>query len=147
MKPLPEAVQAAFPCAPDRLPSRPWWLSLGLKCYLHGELLWRKAFSRTDDRRAFEPTPRNLLSVEEVDAQHPLPHPHFRAGQVWAAEDGSSVTILSVVGRGGDRTPFPITTLGHKWSGSDFNKHYPYLMSDPACPHLAPWSPAEEPKP
>jgi hypothetical protein len=20
---------------------------------------------------------------------------------------------------------------------------YPYLMADPACPHLAPWSPAE----
>jgi len=25
VKPLPEAVQAAFPCAPDRFPPRPWW--------------------------------------------------------------------------------------------------------------------------
>ena len=33
-------------------------------------------------------------------------------------------------------------------ANEDYLRHkphrYPYLMADPACPHLAPWSPAQE---
>lgn len=75
------------------------------------------------------------------DVAYPLPHPGYRAGQVWAREDGLSVVL---------------TTVAHDWvwtsnhsngePPSDFSREYPYLLADPACPHLAPWSPSEEKK-
>jgi hypothetical protein len=131
VKPLPEAVQAAFPCAPDRLPSRPWWS----KSNLPGE---SASFSRTDYRRAFVPTPRNLLSVEEVDEVYPLPHPGFRAGQVWAHESGESIVILRAIS-----TRVWVSDNSKGDLPSEFARIYPYLMADPACPWLAPWSPSE----
>ena len=104
MKALPEAVQRAFPCAPDRLPERPW----------HTDMTLAKAAAH--------------------DAAYPLPHPGYRAGQVWADDVGRSVvcasergTFLSFAAAG----PLSLDAAGYR-----------YLMADPACPHLAPWSPA-----
>lgn len=113
MKPLPEAVQRAFPCAPGCLPERPW---------------------RTDM------TPAKAAAH---DAACPLPHPGYRAGQVWANEHGGAVVLLNshplmrcaVV----DETDRPLAL-------SEIGSTYPYLMADPACPHLAPWSPAQKTK-
>jgi hypothetical protein len=108
MKPLPGAVQRAFPCAPDRLPERPW---------------------RTDM------TPAKAAAH---DAAYPLPHPGYRAGQVWAAEDGDSVVVVAISGG------LVCTAFDEEgWRPSTFSRVYPYLMADPACPHLAPWSPCE----
>lgn len=111
MKPLPEAVQRAFPCAPDRRPERPW---------------------HTDMTSAY---------AAAHDAAYPLPHPGYRAGQVWADDVGDSVVLTHVRGGcvwlyGGDDA----------CSRTVFASTYPYLMADPACPHLAPWSPAQEEK-
>ena len=138
MKPLPEAVQAAFPCQSDQVPSRPWWRDTvrgwGMRIHM------RTDFSAV---RIGEQTP------EAFDAANPLPHPGFRAGQVWAAEDGSSVALLAI----NKRNPaYPLMALDfggdHEavvdtWSTRPFSRCFPYLMADPACPWLAPWSPAE----
>lgn len=110
MKPLPEAVQRAFPCAPDRLRERPW----------HTDMTSAKAAAH--------------------DSAHPLPHPGYRAGQVWAQEDGSSATICATY----THPNAHVICIGKaQFREETVARIYPYLMADPACPHLAPWSPAE----
>jgi hypothetical protein len=73
------------------------------------------------------------------DAKRPLPHPGYRAGQVWADDVGDSVVVTHV--RGGWVW---LSEGDDAWSPTVFASTYPYLMADPACPHLAPWSPCEE---
>ena len=139
MKPLPQAVQDAFPCRTGVLPERPWWDRTD-----NGMTMWREY--RRKDGAETRPYPRNRIDsareivegIEErtrytsvqklvaIDSERPLPHPGYRAGQVWAAEDGSSVVITN----SNQTTP-------------RFREDYPYLMADPSCPWLAPWSPAE----
>lgn len=105
MKPLPEAVQRAFPCAFGCLPERPW----------HTDMTSAKAAA--------------------YDAAYPLPHPGYRAGQVWADDVGRSVVCASERGTflsGVVAGPLSLDAAGYR-----------YLMADPACPHLAPWSPVE----
>lgn len=141
MKPLPEAVQAAFPCLPNRLPSRPWWQNA------NWAYQGQPTYLRVSDGRGQEsggnlaltvyPTPDRVAGI---DAEHPLPHPGFRAGQVWVAEDGTSIVVL----RAEDRM---VVGQSMGWDFDEFNHFYPYLMADPACPWLAPWSPAKEKKP
>ena len=133
MKPLPEAAQRAFPREAHDLPERPWWYKSregrnGADCY-----------RRNDDPH----TPVfNAEVVAAHDAAHPLPHPGYRAGQVWADDNGSSVVVCAFL-------------YGTVWTSrdttgvlrADFARAWPYLMADPACPHLAPWSPAEGVRP
>jgi hypothetical protein len=143
MKPLPEAVQAAFPCLPNRLPSRPWWQNANWAYQGHPTYL------RVSDGRGQEsggnlaltvyPTPDRVAGI---DSEHPLPHPGFRAGQVWAAENGESIVVVAIL--------LGQVCIAHDengWYPSTFARAYPYLMADPACPWLAPWSPAEKAKP
>lgn len=122
MKPLPLAVQSAFPCAPDRLPERPWWCRAGGQC-LRADM---GGLSR----------PLNDVLLEGHDAKNPLPHPGYRAGQVWADDVGRSVVCASE--RGTFLSGVVVGPLSLDAAG------YRYLMADPACPHLAPWSPAEQ---
>jgi len=133
VKPLPEAVQAAFPCEAGNLRERPWWYKSR-----HG-VGGADCLRRTDDPHI------TALTVERAaahDAANPLPHPGFRAGQVWADAHGESTVILRA-------------TSTRVWAGdnavgeppSEFARIYPFLMADPACPWLAPWSPSEEKKP
>lgn len=129
MKPLPEAVQRAFPCEPGNLRERPWWYKSR-----HG-VGGADCLRRTDDPHTTAPTVEHATIY---DAAKPLPHPGFRAGQVWAHESGESITILRAIST-------------RVWAGdnavgeppSAFAREYPYLMADPACPWLAPWSPTE----
>ena len=127
MKPLPEAVQQAFPCASDRLPERPWWRRAG------GQFL--------RDGMGGLSRPLNDVLLEDHDAKNPIPHPGYRAGQVWADEDGGSIVIVAVH----IHAVKPLQTANDLagWLEWEFARAYPYLMADPACPHLAPWSPAE----
>lgn len=131
MKPLPEAVQRAFPCAPDRLTERPWWRLVATECGV-------STYCRVDEKMAYAPSPRNLMPTAEVDAAYPLPHPGYRAGQVWADDVGDSVVVTHV--RGGWVW---LSEGDDAWSPAVFARAWPYLMADPSCPHLAPWSPAE----
>ena len=140
MKPLPEAVQAAFPCEAGSVRERPWWYKSR-----HG-VSGADCLRRSDDPHTTAPTVEHAAIY---DAANPRPHPGFRAGQVWAAEDGSSVTLLAI----NKRNPaYPLMALDfggdHEavvdtWSTRPFSRCFPYLMADPACPWLAPWSPAE----
>ena len=142
MKPLPEAVRAAFPCAPDRLPSRPWWRSAG---HNNGKPAYRRS-DDCDSPTGFQYDVMRFYSPEEVavkhDSKNPLPHPGFRAGQVWADAVGDSVVVTHV--RGGWVW---LSEGDDAWSPTVFASVYPYLMADPACPWLAPWSPSEEKTP
>lgn len=115
MKPLPQAVQDAFPCVLKRPPERPWWRP------------YREQFERGHMSTNDLSFPQNYAALASYDAKHPLPHPGYRAGQVWAAEDGSSVVITNT-----------------NQIAPRFREDYPYLMADPSCPWLAPWSPVEE---
>lgn len=135
MKPLPEAVQSAFPCAPGCLPERPWW-----GCCQHHDGVPR--YRRNDD----VPSDREQLvyiihsTAEHTsahDAKNPIPHPGYRAGQVWADDVGRSVVCAS------ERGSFLSLAVAEPLSLDAAG--YRYLMGDPACPHLAPWSPPEPP--
>jgi transglutaminase-like putative cysteine protease len=126
VKPIPEAVQAAFPCEAGNLRERPWWYRSR-----HG-VGGADCLRRTDDPHTTAPTVEHAAIY---DAANPLPHPGFRAGQVWAAENGESTVIMRA-------------TSTRVWVCDDvpppeFTRAYPYLMADPACPWLAPWSPSE----
>jgi hypothetical protein len=124
MKPFPEAVQKAFPCTPGWVPERPWWKPEGFSAY-----------RRSDDQKVY--VIDRIEEVAEYDAKHPLPHPGYRAGQIWAAEDGASICIVEVA------ASIWAGSAGRYWTKRDFAFVYPYLTADPACPHLAPWSPVE----
>ena len=133
MKPLPEAVQRAFPCEAGAVLSRPWWY---LSRYGRNHA---KCYRRVDEPNTIATT------IEEVaahNAAHPLPHPGYRAGQVWAAEDGESTTILRAIGTQ-TGTQLCVAENPEAVPPHDFDCDYPYLMADPSCPWLAPWSPAE----
>ena len=135
MKALPEAVQQAFPAARERPTDRPWWFASQ-----DGGGPFGFCYRRVDGKVAYEPSPRNIMSVEGVDAAHPLPHPGYRAGQVWAAEDGSSATICATY----THPNAHVICIGKaQYREETVARVYPYLMADPACPHLAPWSPCE----
>lgn len=147
MKPFPEVVQKAFPL-PGRLPERPWWC-----CVQHyeGQPRYRRMddINRPRDSGAGMPLESLVFTIHptsdhaaKADSQNPIPHPGYRAGQVWAAENGSSVVLMSVTNKSAwicrdlqGITPASLDTLAGL---------YPYLVADPACPHLAPWSPVEE---
>ena len=134
MKPLPQAVQDAFPCRTGALPERPWWDRTD------AWMATRREYRRKDGVEPRFDSAREIVEgIEErmrytgeqrlvrIDSERPLPHPGYRAGQVWATEDGSSAVITNT-----------------NQISPSFREDYPYLMADPSCPWLAPWSPAED---
>jgi hypothetical protein len=79
---------------------------------------------------------RTFPGINDRLPKHSLPHPGYRAGQVWAREDGLSTTLTTVA-------PDWVWTSAHGTGEPlhEFAREWPYLMADPACPHLAPWLP------
>ena len=146
MKPIPvgfcEAADNAL------IPGRPWW-RLGNGVYVRrdggfavfpGVPAWMgadvEASHRVDSRNVFvEPSKEYVLAaVERIDAEHPLPHPGYRAGQVWlvgittwicteAWEEDAKRRVLPH-----NIIPFNSTTRA-------------FLLHDPLMPSKAPWSP------
>ena len=130
--------------------TRPWW-EIQLRM-VEGRAEYEIVAVRRDDadieirapKGSMDETERQELLeplLEQMDLQHPIPHPGFRAGQIWGNEYGGSVQIVSCDPHGHhpncvDDTDVPIH-LNRFLPGL-----YPYLIADPACPHLAPWSPA-----
>lgn len=166
MRPLPAHILKRFPAPPnsDRIPDRPWWFLIG-----HGK--WMRI-----NRDGTATSREGIPACADFDREHPLAHPGFRPGQVWALE----YTQLSVQGtleasfkRGlffdkchsegwHDYANWQTVPSGFSFAGvvltqEEFNHlfmsvpHYDagtsppvaYLLSDPCCSHLAPWSPAE----
>ncbi len=135
---LPKAVQAAFPCKPNQVPDRPWWSYAEKAEPLSGH---GRRLERTDGSCAYDPAPPGWNTGEREDMVRPIPHPGFRAGQVWASENGSSIIIERVDGPGLSDEPIRVNST---WFDIEtFSRRVPYLMADPACPWLAPWSPAK----
>ena len=130
MKPFPKAVQEAFPCAPNSVPERPWWY--------HAPIGWTRFIPALNTRTYGAFNAETAAEAAEADAKYPIPHPGFRAGQIWVDKDGWGIVITSSL----NSTIW--TAMGTRWSHKEFEGSYPYLVADPACPHLAPWSPAEE---
>lgn len=144
MTPIPESLQLACPhlggpyLSYDRVPERPWWICMVLARHLEYVRLLDGARVKWEvgtmslitspagfDAAAFDnltelPKGGDLVAI--LDAQSPLPPPGVRAGQVWGRADGETVLLV----RGADRPP----------------ADYVFLLADPVCPHLAPWSPA-----
>lgn len=151
MKPLPEAVQRAF--SSTNVLSRPWWRPSRTVTSDRGLVYERRTAGEwlpflvytdgvKDECRGYVPLPEDGMSLLDamasIDAKTPLPHPGYRAGQVWAAEDGDSVVVVVLSGG------LVCTAYDEEgWHPSTFARAYPFLMADPACPHLAPWSPCE----
>lgn len=150
MKPLPEAVQRAFPS--PNVPSRPWWRPTygderGAVYERRIAGAWLPVLVYTDPVRGLcrgvTPLPEGTLplfdAMAAIDARAPEPHPGYRAGQVWSDDAGRSVVCASERGTfvsGVVAGPLSLDAAGYR-----------YLMADPACPHLAPWSPCEKVKP
>ena len=78
--------------------------------------------------------------LAEIDAEHPLPRPPWRTGQVWASEDGTESAC--VVGVDGCLPVFGLETkaLRERHLGT-FEDWLTILLHDPLFPGEAPWSP------
>jgi len=81
-----------------------------------------------------------LALLERIDRERPIPHPGFRVGQLWSEDDGNTVQIAAVqIAAIDDRRV--VWAMSHGTFSFPANR-YNYLVADPACPFLAPWSPA-----
>lgn len=90
---------------------------------------------------------RPLHQIEQIDADHPLPFPGLRTGQVWALpfplgdEGFATLTVQSERRINGTIT----FDLGGRspLTPSQFlaRVRHAFLLADPICPHLAPWAP------
>ena len=159
MQSFPSALYEACPTQQGSgiVLDRPWWRMCFeppmAGWYVRTDMLLSLA---TDDlNQAIIFGPPWMIGMElhaglaEFDKRHPAKHPRWRAGQVWGDKYGNTV-VLSRFGRG---TLYWIEPDSDGWlsfcqeheecigSGKKFN--YPFLVADPACPHLAPWAPAE----
>ena len=127
----------------DRDPLRPWWFVEPTAI----KPCWR----RTDRREVlfYQDGWHGRISIAklaeqriEVDKDHPLPHPGFRVGQVWADEDGNATQITAKWTDGSG----PIASLiigSGPISAPTLRENYYFLVHDAVCPWLAPWAPAE----
>lgn len=148
MKPWPEVLRKAFPLRPDQHPVRPWWrqdVSQGKMWERHIRLDGKELRgTRSLDVEALE----RALAV--ADADEPPTHPGFRVGQVWATQTGEAWQV--VLGSMGKLAVLVYETnafgrpCGLDYvliqAGWDFGSTEDlFLVADPCCPHLAPWSP------
>jgi len=95
---------------------------------------------------ALAPYVATLDFLAEVDRRYPLPHPGFRAGQVWSTKHGVSVTVLQRGIAGGQAKEDFVLIVEpcglQRTPDVVMQEAYPFLLADPACPKLSPWSPA-----
>lgn len=140
MKPFPKALQERYPCAPKRMPERPWWGEDAHARHPH----WR----RVDGREAYDP---DLSDLSNIDEAHPIPHPGFRVGQTWAwtsgLPDGRILGVATILEHDPDGESGPKGRahwlLGDAWLPRKELKDlllHGFLLSDVVCPHLAPWA-------
>ena len=154
MKPWPEKLREAYPSLPGRVPERPWWWTPG-EC-THGKAVscwggsgpvpyFYRDTVRADGLYVCCESKDMTALREAADTDQPLPHPGFRVGQIWGDEEGET---RLVVGMQWGTIPL---ICGEHYSDADnvwvaqlacLNKdRFCYLIADPCCPWLAPWSP------
>lgn len=131
------------------IPGRPWWRSVnggftrrdGKFDVWPGVPVWMGA----DTEAEFRANPRNvfveptavLVAVERIDAAHPLPHPGYRAGQVWLVAFGASWDTITVLQARNQH----LTGLSFH-SACVFVPAGAFLLHDPLMPSKAPWGPS-----
>lgn len=137
MRPIPPEILAAYPPRPGTLiPDRPWW-RVGMSS---GRFAWIRSDDATLPLAAHEHARTREADVARYDAAHPLPHPGFRAGQVWAWVE----EVPTFVVRGDElakRRALGVV-LTELRGGECRLPGLAWLLADPACPWLAPWGPA-----
>lgn len=152
MKPWPIELQKIFPRNDGMRPDRPWWPDSskhsghvrrdGTVIYLY------------DAVRECEVSFTQVPAMQDAcDKEQPIPHPGFRVGQIWASSDGYVVTIVGAhryTARGDIAYQLSWADpneafLNEEHIARDLNDYF--LVHDPVCPWLAPWSPPERLKP
>lgn len=187
MRTWPTILLKDYPLSQDWISLRPWW-SLELHRDSESGDYHHVARRCVDDAEMGAPYIEGLdrsdidalllPQLASYDATHPLPHPGFRAGQVWALEFRNMLTtgVLNSVlppvrGLIYDLGPAEIDAYAVGWTfgrealtrmefehlfcGKPLDNYgkagfgaplapcpVPYLIADPCCPWLAPWSPA-----
>lgn len=162
MKPWPKEVREHFPLPPDALPERPWWrlVQVGVATW------WVRqgpcAPGAAPYRIHTDAPARAMADAAVYDRVHPLPHPGFRVGQVWmlamrdSEDDPAPLWQAASIVFDSDPTHL-LGARARRWrlgSGEDVDDEEmhgwfdtdAYLVADPACPWLAPWSPVEAAK-
>lgn len=148
MNPIPTELQKQYPCAPDRLPDRPWWRKMrATSTRLVGPGEWAERHREWLERNDGS----TCTTVEEaaaIDSARPLPHPGFRVGQVWGEVKDGRISV-QVIGEQSDEYLIVAGGLwlsikkqgdgGHEWAEDWFGDSF--LLADPCCPRLAPWAP------
>ncbi len=153
MRPIPEC-----DLVPERLQGRPWW---GAPVFLSPLVRWKRNDGQVAmhrDESGPVRTPEQMeVEKARIDAEHPIPAPPLRAGQVWLLEARNAFTTYLV--GGGTRSaawfpPYAGTQAGWPevlckgsatWESSAFGDggmitvRY-YLLFDPVDPGCAPWS-------
>jgi hypothetical protein len=150
MKPIPQVVQAFYPCAPGHLRSRPWWT----KVLLEDGCLSCKRNDGTVFRVAGDEA-WILRHAESMDVSNPIPAPMVRVGQIWARvdDDGSILALqligqtrlglsVSIVSSPPEAVPGPIPGMC-KFDESVLKSSW-FLLFDAVCPWAAPWSPPQQ---
>lgn len=148
MKPIPPGHCAAADNAP--IPGRPWWRaeSSGRVLLSNPPIYPCGSVVRTDGARLRSggtvQDPDAEAEVEAYDAAHPLPHPGYRAGQVWLVRDRRGLATVVVAAVDTDGSVF-LDAGFMRWRGAEHAGDVladAFLLHDPLMPHLAPWGPA-----
>lgn len=142
MRPFPADLVIAYPAFPGSLPARPWWRR---QLSRSGVPILERASDLHSfvDKGASDDADWCLRRAASEDEAAPLPHPGIRVGQVWATRASTRVAgdpVITVLAADGGRW-----LIGHEWV-----HHFvlqgvlrdAFLVVDPACPWLAPWSPS-----
>lgn len=139
MKPIPPG----FCYAADNavIPGRPWWRRARPRPRMRDPGAMAvpadPGFDRLSGAHA-----ATVEDAERIDREYPLPHPGYRAGQVWLVPGGGRVTtVLEAIGR----HPWGVVEARDGVSAAigPLRLDACWLLFDPLMPHLAPWGPKE----
>ena len=139
MLPWPVNVSQLYPLPRGRHPTRPWWR------YVRDLHVWRR-----HDGRSLEAGPDGsfldkevlLALMTEVDRTAPLPFPGWRAGQIWAVVVETRMRVVFIQGHNPKQSrPWVIDGRPLEQEKLERLLQQALLVSDLACPWVAPWAP------
>jgi hypothetical protein len=159
MREWPLVLRDRYPLPPNVLPERPWW---NVQEWIDD--VSDRGFRLLGHRRRHDAVVVvrpglnigwPLAQLAEYDAEHPLPHPGVRVGQVWAmVEDDGFVRAWQLVAQNGERfaafvgdseeSSLRSFIVGHRFDWiEESDLAGAFLVADPCCPWAAPWGPPE----
>jgi len=115
------------------VPGRPWWRDNDSSA---GNI-WAGSRTRADGAVVWMREASAAQACAEYDAAHPLPHPGYRVGQVWARRgDNGNWYVCIIDAHHMLATSQAWFSLAERFVGAEFS----VLLHDPIRPDLAPWS-------